>query len=224
MSPGSAEAALRAAGAAVAAVDAVVAGDGTQRLLRAAPARPSRRARARDGLLPVQQRRDRRARGARGARPRAGLDLRFRRPPRQRHPGASSTREPRVQYLSTHQWPLYPGTGARAETGVGNIVNRPLPAGTGSKEWRARGRGRHPAGDRRLRARADHDLGRLRRPSRRSAGDARAGRGRLRLGHARARWRSPTRHAGGRVVSVLEGGYDLAALASSCLAHLDALR
>ena len=45
-------------------------------------------------------------------------------------------REPRVQYLSTHQWPLYPGTGARDETGVGNIVNRPLPAGTGSREWR----------------------------------------------------------------------------------------
>jgi acetoin utilization deacetylase AcuC-like enzyme len=32
------------------------------------------------------------------------------------------------------------------------------------------------------------------------------------------------RHAGGRVVSVLEGGYHLGALASSCLAHLDALR
>jgi acetoin utilization deacetylase AcuC-like enzyme len=32
------------------------------------------------------------------------------------------------------------------------------------------------------------------------------------------------RHAAGRVVSVLEGGYDLTALANSCLAHLNALR
>ena len=32
------------------------------------------------------------------------------------------------------------------------------------------------------------------------------------------------RHAEGRVVSVLEGGYDLTALANSCLAHLNALR
>jgi acetoin utilization deacetylase AcuC-like enzyme len=31
-------------------------------------------------------------------------------------------------------------------------------------------------------------------------------------------------HAGGRVVSVLEGGYDLAALAASCIAHIDALQ
>ena len=49
---------------------------------------------------------------------------------------AAFAREGRVQYLSTHQWPLYPGTGAEHETGVGNIVNRPLPAGTGSKAWR----------------------------------------------------------------------------------------
>src|SRR5690606_29969081 len=31
--------------------------------------------------------------------------------------------DPRVLYVSLHQWPLYPGTGAKAETGVGNIVN-----------------------------------------------------------------------------------------------------
>ena len=39
-------------------------------------------------------------------------------------------------YASTHQWPLYPGTGAPGETGVGNIVNLPLAAGSGSAEFR----------------------------------------------------------------------------------------
>jgi len=43
----------------------------------------------------------------------------------------------RVMYASTHQAPLYPGTGARGETGVGNIVNAPLPPGAGSAQFRA---------------------------------------------------------------------------------------
>jgi len=43
----------------------------------------------------------------------------------------------RVLYASTHQSPLYPGTGARSETGAGNIVNAPLPPGSGSAEFRA---------------------------------------------------------------------------------------
>jgi acetoin utilization deacetylase AcuC-like enzyme len=34
--------------------------------------------------------------------------------------------DPSVLYCSTHQMPLYPGTGAKGETGVGNIVNAPL--------------------------------------------------------------------------------------------------
>ncbi|MEO8011197.1 MAG: histone deacetylase family protein, partial [Dokdonella sp.] len=37
--------------------------------------------------------------------------------------------EGRVMYASTHQFPLYPGTGARLERGVGNVVNAPLPPG-----------------------------------------------------------------------------------------------
>jgi acetoin utilization deacetylase AcuC-like enzyme len=45
--------------------------------------------------------------------------------------------DPRVLYASTHQSPLYPGTGARTETGAGNIVNAPLPPGSGSHEFRA---------------------------------------------------------------------------------------
>lgn len=41
-----------------------------------------------------------------------------------------------VFYASSHQSPLYPGTGARSETGVGNIVNAPLRAGSGGAEMR----------------------------------------------------------------------------------------
>ena len=44
--------------------------------------------------------------------------------------------DPSVLYCSTHQMPLYPGTGAKDETGVGNIVNAPLTAGTGSDTFR----------------------------------------------------------------------------------------
>src|SRR3954467_7986319 len=34
-------------------------------------------------------------------------------------------RDPHLFYASTHQWPLYPGTGSDRETGVGNVVNAP---------------------------------------------------------------------------------------------------
>ncbi len=39
-------------------------------------------------------------------------------------------------YASTHQYPLYPGTGAASETGVGNIVNVPLRPMSGSDHFR----------------------------------------------------------------------------------------
>ena len=44
--------------------------------------------------------------------------------------------DPTVLYCSTHQMPLYPGTGARHETGAGNIVNAPLSPGDGSSQFR----------------------------------------------------------------------------------------
>jgi acetoin utilization deacetylase AcuC-like enzyme len=44
--------------------------------------------------------------------------------------------DPTVLYCSTHQMPLYPGTGAKSETGVGNIVNAPLSPNTGSDLFR----------------------------------------------------------------------------------------
>ena len=42
--------------------------------------------------------------------------------------------DPSVFYFSTHQWPLYPGTGRADETGAGNIMNFPFPGGSGRKE------------------------------------------------------------------------------------------
>ncbi len=44
--------------------------------------------------------------------------------------------EPRVLYASSHQMPLYPGTGERSEIGVNNIINVPLPPNAGSKQLR----------------------------------------------------------------------------------------
>jgi acetoin utilization deacetylase AcuC-like enzyme len=43
--------------------------------------------------------------------------------------------DPSVLYFSTHQSPFYPGTGDWRETGAGNIVNVPLPAGCGDPEY-----------------------------------------------------------------------------------------
>ena len=40
-----------------------------------------------------------------------------------------------VAYASSHEFPLFPGTGSENETGVGNIYNATLKAGTGSKEF-----------------------------------------------------------------------------------------
>jgi acetoin utilization deacetylase AcuC-like enzyme len=44
--------------------------------------------------------------------------------------------DPSVLYCSTHQMPLYPGTGAKSETGVGNIVNAPLSPNAASEAFR----------------------------------------------------------------------------------------
>jgi acetoin utilization deacetylase AcuC-like enzyme len=135
----------------------------------------------------------------------------------------SFEREPRVQYLSTHQWPLYPGTGAREETGVGNVVNRPLPAGTGSSAWR-----RVVEAD--ILAAIDAFAPELIMISAGFDAHRADPLAMLELVEDDYRWVTlrllelARKHARGRVVSVLEGGYDLTALANSALAHLNALR
>ena len=136
---------------------------------------------------------------------------------------AAFERDARVQYLSTHQWPLFPGTGAKEETGVGNIVNRPLPSGTGSRAWRDVVEGDI------LAAMDDFapDLVMISAGFDAHRADPLAS---MELVEDDFAWVTEElialakRHAKGRVVSVLEGGYDLAALTSSFLAHLNTLR
>ncbi|MBC8037618.1 MAG: histone deacetylase family protein [Rhizobiales bacterium] len=130
--------------------------------------------------------------------------------------------EPDLFYGSTHQMPLYPGTGSTRETGVGNIFNAPLRAGDGGEQFReAMGSVILPALD----AFAP-DLVII------SAGfDAhhRDPLGSLQLTEDDFAWatlqlmEAAETHGGGRVVSVLEGGYDLQGLASSVGVHVQAL-
>jgi acetoin utilization deacetylase AcuC-like enzyme len=117
--------------------------------------------------------------------------------------------------------PLYPGTGAASETGVGNIHNAPLPPGAGSDAFRAAWTPMLAA----IRAFAP-GLVVI------SAGfdaHARDPLAQLRLTEADFAWLTGELCAvaqaccGGRVVSLLEGGYDLAALASSTATHVRAL-
>ena len=128
----------------------------------------------------------------------------------------------RVMYASSHQLPLYPGTGAASEHGDGNIVNAPLPPGAGSAEF-------HAAWEEKLLPEVD-----LFRPEFLlvSAGfDAhvRDPLAQLQLETADYAWITQrlvelaSRHAGGHIVSALEGGYDLVALGECTAAHVAAL-
>lgn len=130
---------------------------------------------------------------------------------------------PDLFFGSSHQSPLYPGTGAADETGVsGNIVNLPLPPGCGSALFRARvastllpalrrfapelilmsaGFDAHrldPLASMNL---EDDDFGWITREVIGIAGDV----------------------CQGRIVSILEGGYSAAGLAGGCAAHVRAL-
>ena len=131
--------------------------------------------------------------------------------------------EPDLFFASTHQSPLYPGTGRVGETGAsGNIVNAPLPPHSGTVEFRqAMERTVLPA----LEA-FQPDLLMI------SAGfdaHARDPLAQLNFTDADFEWAtrklldSAGRLCGGRVVSVLEGGYDMEGLAGGLAAHLRAL-
>ena len=128
-----------------------------------------------------------------------------------------------VLYASTHQMPLYPGTGARSETGDHDqIVNAPLRAGDGGEAFR-------DAFTQTILPRLDAfspDLVIV------SAGfDAhyRDPLGNLNLNEADFAWVThrlmdiAQRRCGGRLVSLLEGGYDLDGLGRSVAAHVGAL-
>ena len=130
--------------------------------------------------------------------------------------------DPRVLYASTHQWPLYPGTGRPEETGAGNIVNVPLPRGAAGAEFRAAFNGIILP---RLRAFAPqlllisagfdaHRLDPLADLNLVADDYAWATRELVAVAHDTA---------DGRVISSLEGGYSLQALRESVAAHVNAL-
>ncbi len=222
MSEGSAEAALRAAGGAVAAVDAVMEGWARRAFVATRPpghhAEPATamgfcffanaaiaalHARARWGLRRV-----------------AVVDFDV-------HHGNGTQAifwpDADLFYGSSHQHPCFPGTGMARERGAaGNICNVPLPPGADGAAFRAAWSGTIlPALDRfapeLLIVSAGFDAHKA---------DPLA---QLRVETEDFAWLSErlvdaaTRHCGGRVVSVLEGGYDLDALAAGVAAHVRAL-
>ncbi len=131
--------------------------------------------------------------------------------------------DPSLFYASTHQFPFYPGTGSARERGIdGNVVNMPLAAGSGGSAFRT--------------AWADGILPRLDDFAPEllivSAGfDAhrRDPLAQLNLEVEDFAWLTrellalADKHCRGRVVSALEGGYDLEALAASAAAHVAVL-
>ncbi|MDX2157203.1 MAG: histone deacetylase family protein [Hyphomicrobiaceae bacterium] len=125
-------------------------------------------------------------------------------------------------FASTHQMPLYPGTGGLSETGVGNICNAPLRPGDGGEPFREAFESRIlPAvrnfGPDIVLVSAGFDAHR---------DDPLAN---LELVEADYAWVTSKiaaladRHAGGRLVSMLEGGYNLTALARSAAVHVKEL-
>ena len=127
--------------------------------------------------------------------------------------------DPSVLYCSTHQMPLYPGTGAKSETGAGNIVNAPLDPGTGSETFREAFNSRVLPALNEFRP----DLIII------SAGfDAhhRDPLAEINLTEDDFDWATgelmerATRHSDNRLVSLLEGGYDLQGLAFSAAVHI----
>ena len=224
MSAGSLEAALRAAGGVVRAVEAVVGGDGGVRTAFCAVRPPGHHAEAG------------RAMGfclfnnvAAGA-VHALFDLGVQRVAIMDfdvHHGNGTQalfwNEPRVMYLSTHQMPAYPGTGQESERGAhDNVVNCPLPPGAGGTAFREAVEARVLPAIARFRP----DLLMISAGFDAHRADPLAG---LQLEEADFAWitlrlaETAARVCDGRIVSVLEGGYDLKALAASVAAHVRVL-
>ena len=131
-------------------------------------------------------------------------------------------RDASVLYVSTHESPFYPGTGDWRETGVGNLVNLPLPAGCGDAEYAAAFDRIIVPAVRRFRPElllvsAGFDA---------HLADPLANMTVTEAGYAYMARRIQElagESAGGRSVWVLEGGYRLDALAASTAAHVAAL-
>ncbi|MGB7286728.1 MAG: histone deacetylase family protein [Salaquimonas sp.] len=130
--------------------------------------------------------------------------------------------DPTVLFASSHQMPLYPGSGALNETGTGNIFNAPLRNGDDGSAFKEAFRNRIlPAVDNfapdLILISAGFDAHRL---------DPLAG---LNLEAEDFDWATgklmelSTKHCDNRLVSLLEGGYDLQGLAESTAAHVNRL-
>jgi acetoin utilization deacetylase AcuC-like enzyme len=222
LSPGSGAAALRAAGAGGAAVDAVLAGEARNAFCAVRP--PGHHAETARAMgfclfnsvaIAAMH-----ARLAHGLGRIAVVDFDV-------HHGNGTQdifwSEPDLFYASTHQSPLYPGTGSEDETGVaGNILNAPLPPMSGGVEFRR-------AMERIVLPAVDSFAPELLLISAGFDGHARDPLAHLELHEADFAWatqelmRLADRHCGGRIVSTLEGGYDLRALALSTAAHVHTL-
>ena len=130
--------------------------------------------------------------------------------------------DPSLFYGSSHQFPCYPGTGAAEEHGVGNVVNAPLPPGSGSAAFRA-------AWDGTILPALDAFAPELVIVSAGFDAHKADPLAQLRLETADFAWITQrlltvaATHCKGRLVSLLEGGYDLAALAASSAAHVRTL-
>ncbi len=222
LSPGSLEAAMRASGAAIRAVDEVMTGAVDNAFSAHRP--PGHHAETMTAmgfcLFNHAAVAARHAQAAHGAERVAIVDFDV-------HHGNGTQdifwADPSVFYASTHQMPLFPGTGAPGETGeAGNICNAPLAAGdTGENFMEAMESRVLPALDA-----FRPDLVII------SAGfDAhfRDPLAEVNLVEADFAWATKKlmevadRRCGGRVVSLMEGGYDLVGLSRSVAAHVGAL-
>jgi acetoin utilization deacetylase AcuC-like enzyme len=127
-----------------------------------------------------------------------------------------------LYFASTHQMPLYPGTGALSEQGVGNVFNAPLRPGDGGERFREAVESRILPSLRNFAP----DLIIVSAGFDAHEADPLAN---LRLVEEDFRWataklmEAADRHCNGRLVSMLEGGYDLDALAKSVAIHVATL-
>ena len=222
LSPGSYEAALRAAGGAVFAVDEVMAGKAANAFVATRP--PGHHAETATAmgfcLFNNAAIAARHARAVHGVDRVAIIDFDV-------HHGNGTQEifwsDPSVKYLFTHEMPLYPGTGAARERGAyDQVVNAPLPPGAGSREFRE-------AFDLAILPRMRDFKADLVIVSAGFDAHERDPLANLNLTEADFSWATKEimaiadGSAGGRLVSVLEGGYDLEGLGRSVAAHVLAL-